>query len=190
MPVSSRENIRNVLANPTSPEDVALKPMWLNLIALDPTNLDDIESAKAKVVLYGESGSDKTENMLDLLDDAYGSLDAGRQSNLGFYFVDKVENSSVAAIYGVNQLPTLLFFIFGMQLKKVIGEISNIQLQEHLEDFFKKSDWVAERMDKIIWSGANPVLTNGTFEIKSTDIFEWSGTNPTLTDGTFEIIPA
>ena len=186
MPVSSRENIRNVLANPTSPEDVALKPMWLNLIALDPTNLDDIESAKAKVVLYGESGSDKTENMLDLLDDAYGSLDAGRQSNLGFYFVDKVENSSVAAIYGVNQFPTLLFFIFGIQLKKVIGEISNIQLQDHLEDFFKKSDWVAERMNKIIWNGGELQVSNGDFEIQNSNI-EWSGNELNVSNGSWSI---
>ena len=174
MPVSSRENIRNVLANPTSSEDVALKPMWLNLIKLDPANLDDIESAKAKVVLYGESGSDKTENMLNHLKDAYESLDVGRQSSVDFYFVDKAENPSVAAIHGINQFPALLFFIFGMQLKKVTGEISSAQLQDYLEDFFKKSDWSADRINKFIWTGNLLTKFNGNWSILFDDLI-WSG---------------
>lgn len=190
MPISTRPNIRNILANPTSTEDVAKKPMWLKLIRLDPANLDDIESAKAKVVLCGTSGDSATENMLNFLSETYDDLDAGRKSFLDFCFIDKSENPSCTVIHGINKFPTLLFFIFGMQIKKVTGEISNDTFQNYLEDFFKKSDWIANRIDTIEWTGTNPTLTDGIFEIKSTDVLEWTGTNPTLTDGIFEIMLA
>lgn len=183
MSVSSRTNVRAILANPTSEQaTIEEKPMWIKLIQFNPTNLDNRQAIKGNIVLYGISNEEKTENMLDLMQELYG--DHGE--NINFYFVDRDDNPSVTSMHGINQFPALIFFMAGMQLKKNVGEISSEIFSLKISDFSKKIEWIADRID-INWTGQNIQFEKGSYVIDDVDNISWSGQNIQFSNGSYVI---
>ena len=130
--------------------------------------------------LFGKTGNSKTEESKVILEGI-----SVQYPQISFYFFDMDESPGAKSVSSVDREGTNILYVLGMEFSRFrsVDEAVYEQKAESLVDNFNLPD-------EIEWSGSSPVLTNGSFEIKSADIFEWSGTNPALTDGTFEIIPA
>jgi hypothetical protein len=137
--------------------------------------------------LFGKNGSLKTEASKDILEEI-----SVLYPQINFYFFDMDQSPGAKSVSSVDREGTNILYMFGMEFSRFrsVDETVYIQRVDLLIENFNNACNPTNLIEEIEWSGSSHVLTNGSFEIKSADIFEWSGTNPTLTDGTFEIIPA
>lgn len=137
--------------------------------------------------LFGKNGEEKTEASKGIIESIQTQF-----PEIKFYFFDMDQSSGVSSVSSVDRVGTNILYIFGMEFRRFRSINSNTYtaFATLLMDNFNNECNPSNLIDEIEWSGSNPALTNGIFEIKSEDIFEWTGTSPTLTNGIFEITPA